>query len=126
MPQPTGRVCIPWTGPTFVLCLTGICLALLSKPSAQNLRPAAIQFTNVTEAAGIKFKHFKGNQGVSINREEMGAAFMLLAARCPNSRDRRWRELSFPERPKGEFWPRQSQARGRRRDYLAEWPTANV
>ena len=40
--------------------------------------------------------------------------------------DRRWRELSFPERPKGEFWPRQGQARGPRRDYLAEWPTANV
>jgi enediyne biosynthesis protein E4 len=71
MPQPT-RVCIPWTWPTFVLCLTGICLVLVSKPSAQSAPPAAIQFTNATEAAGIKFKHFKGNQGVSINREEFG------------------------------------------------------
>jgi hypothetical protein len=44
----------------------------VSKPSAQSAPPAAIQFTNATEAAGIKFKHFKGNQGVSINREEFG------------------------------------------------------
>jgi len=32
----------------------------------------AIQFTNVTRAAGIKFTHFKGNKGVSINLEEFG------------------------------------------------------
>jgi len=31
-----------------------------------------IEFTNVTAAAGIKFTHFKGNKGISINREEFG------------------------------------------------------
>src|SRR5581483_1458844 len=31
-----------------------------------------IQFTNLTDAAGIKFVHFKGNNGMSINREEFG------------------------------------------------------
>jgi hypothetical protein len=30
------------------------------------------QFTDVTESAGIKFVHFKGNQGISINLEEFG------------------------------------------------------
>lgn len=29
-------------------------------------------FTNTTAAAGIKFVHFKGNDGISINREEFG------------------------------------------------------
>jgi hypothetical protein len=37
---------------------------------AQN--PRLIQFTDVTSSAGIKFVHFKGNQGISINREEFG------------------------------------------------------
>src|SRR4029450_13118122 len=37
---------------------------------AQNQRPT--QFTDVTSPAGIKFVHFKGNQGISINREEFG------------------------------------------------------
>src|SRR5580765_1146978 len=32
----------------------------------------AIQFTDVTAQSGIKFTHFKGNQGISINREEFG------------------------------------------------------
>ena len=32
----------------------------------------SIQFTNVTSSAGIKFVHFKGNNGISINREEFG------------------------------------------------------
>jgi enediyne biosynthesis protein E4 len=31
-----------------------------------------IQFTDVAAAAGIKFVHFKGNEGTSINREEFG------------------------------------------------------
>jgi len=39
---------------------------------AQNSRPAVIQFTNVTASSGITFKHFKGNKGISINREEFG------------------------------------------------------
>src|SRR5436309_15933344 len=31
-----------------------------------------IQFSDVTAASGIKFVHFKGNEGISINREEFG------------------------------------------------------
>src|SRR5262249_34203020 len=34
--------------------------------------PNPVQFTNIAEAAGIKFVHFKGNSGISINREEFG------------------------------------------------------
>jgi hypothetical protein len=43
---------------------------LLSSVEAQNPKP--IQFADVTAAAGIKFVHFKGNNGISINREEFG------------------------------------------------------
>jgi enediyne biosynthesis protein E4 len=39
---------------------------------AQNVDHTRIQFTNATASAGIHFKHFKGNQGTSINREEFG------------------------------------------------------
>jgi hypothetical protein len=39
---------------------------------AQGPQPSSIEFTNVTAAAGIKFAHFKGNKGISINREEFG------------------------------------------------------
>ena len=31
-----------------------------------------VRFRDVTEKAGIKFKHFKGNKGMSINLEEFG------------------------------------------------------
>jgi len=34
-----------------------------------------IQFTNVTAAAGIKFVHFRGNDGIPINREIFGPGF---------------------------------------------------
>ncbi len=44
----------------------------IPKLYGQDVRPNSIQFTNVTAAAGIKFVHFKGNKGVSINREEFG------------------------------------------------------
>src|SRR2546428_12135369 len=39
---------------------------------AQAAPSVSIQFTNVTTSAGIKFVHFKGNNGISINREEFG------------------------------------------------------
>jgi enediyne biosynthesis protein E4 len=39
---------------------------------AQSRPSNSIEFTNVVAAAGIKFTHFKGNKGVSINREEFG------------------------------------------------------
>jgi len=47
-------------------------LLIVSELSAQDARPAPIELTNVTAAAGIKFVHFKGNKGISINREEFG------------------------------------------------------
>ena len=40
---------------------------------AQNSAPAGpIHFADITATAGIKFVHFKGNNGISINREEFG------------------------------------------------------
>jgi len=38
----------------------------------QKPEPRTIQFTNITAQAGVKFVHFKGNKGISINREEFG------------------------------------------------------
>ena len=64
-----GSPCL-WAIVVFGLC--GVFPAFVSRSSAQNSHSAAIQFVNVTESAGIKFKHFKGNQSVSINREEFG------------------------------------------------------
>ena len=51
-----------------------MCLVQLFCPGlgAQTPPSPAIQFTNITASAGIKFTHFKGNQGISINREEFG------------------------------------------------------
>ena len=51
-----------------ILMVNNVCVAHLY---AQSLQPA-IEFINVTAAAGIKFVHFKGNNGISINREEFG------------------------------------------------------
>ncbi len=39
---------------------------------AQASRPASIQFTNVTGPSGIKFVHYRGNDGIPINREIFG------------------------------------------------------
>ncbi len=54
------------------LALTAIGSIFISTLTAQNAPVAPVEFTNVTAAAGIKFKHFKGNDGISINREEFG------------------------------------------------------
>jgi hypothetical protein len=51
------------------ICAFG-CLFFLSELIAENAK--TIQFTNVTAIAGIGFRHFKGNNGISINREEFG------------------------------------------------------
>ena len=40
--------------------------------SAQGESSPSTQFSDVTESAGIKFVHFKGNQGTAINLEEFG------------------------------------------------------
>ena len=44
----------------------------LGNADAQTTRPAPIQFTNATATAGIKFVHFRGNDGIPINREIFG------------------------------------------------------
>ena len=55
-----------------MLALAAICSPFVPTLSAQNAPVPSIEFTNVTAAVGIKFKHFKGNDGISINREEFG------------------------------------------------------
>src|SRR5712671_1522219 len=57
---------------TFLLVLIVETSSFILYLYAQDARPAPIEFTNVTAAAGIKFVHFKGNKGISINREEFG------------------------------------------------------
>jgi len=47
-------------------------LAAMSFPAFLAAQEKPIQFSNITEAAGIRFQHFKGNQGISINLEEFG------------------------------------------------------
>ena len=54
---------LPWVL-SGAMCIPGL--------HAQGPQPASIEFTNVTASAGIKFAHFKGNKGISINREEFG------------------------------------------------------
>src|SRR5690348_13032665 len=78
MSQPSSSRPRPRRSPTTpgffpkMLVLTAACLSFISNVSAQDTRTPAIQFTNVTASAGIRFKHFKGNDGISINREEFG------------------------------------------------------
>jgi hypothetical protein len=67
-PSPTGKRFVR----TLLLVLVFSASSCILELDAQDARPAPIQFTNVTAAAGIKFVHFKGNKGISINREEFG------------------------------------------------------
>lgn len=48
-----------------------LCFSTTVEVQAQVLA-APVRFTDVTDKAGIKFVHFKGNNGISINREEFG------------------------------------------------------
>jgi hypothetical protein len=54
---------------TLLLAVCALSGELVTSSSAQ---APPIQFSNITVAAGIKFAHFKGNNGISINREEFG------------------------------------------------------
>src|SRR3954470_20709674 len=61
-----------------VLCAGALLIITLNSPKlpslhAQNPSSASsARFKDITMAAGIKFVHFKGNNGISINREEFG------------------------------------------------------
>src|SRR5262249_28217701 len=61
-----------------VLCAAGtlVCFGMLWRNRsvfAQAQPPAtSVRFTKITDSAGIRFVHFKGNNGISINREEFG------------------------------------------------------
>ena len=57
-------------GGSFFACVLAASLHISSQ--AQIEQPIPIEFKNSTAASGIKFVHFKGNDGVSINREEFG------------------------------------------------------
>ena len=51
----------------FSACFSAMMAAwfiLSAQLRAQTTRPSPIQFTNTTAAAGIKFTHFKGNNGI--------------------------------------------------------------
>jgi hypothetical protein len=60
------------------LCCAGTLIIALNSyklPSVRAQSPApdnSVRFTDITAAASIKFAHFKGNNGISINREEFG------------------------------------------------------
>ena len=54
------------------VALASACLMALLADAQSGREPQPIQFTNVTRSAGIRFTHFKGNQGTSINLEEFG------------------------------------------------------
>jgi hypothetical protein len=77
-PNPTrGQNHRPWPVSkrfvrTLLLVLIVTSPSFISELSAQESRPGLIEFTNATAAAGIKFVHFKGNNGIPINREEFG------------------------------------------------------
>jgi len=55
--------------PAALILLLASCLAVAQ---AGGTHPSSIQFTNVTAAAGIKFTHYRGNDGIPINREIFG------------------------------------------------------
>src|SRR4051794_28456571 len=56
----------------WILLAIPLCWILVAQVFAQEGGKTEIQFTNVSAKAGINFRHFKGNDGISINREEFG------------------------------------------------------
>ena len=75
---------IPRTGACWAHFRTALALAafslvpilvrsrILQNPSANPAEPSPTQFTNVTAAAGIKFTHLRGNDGIPTNLEIFG------------------------------------------------------
>ncbi len=64
------KVLIRWhkLGSLLLACMFLVACAAVRTQSQEK----PIQFTNVTRTAGIRFTHFKGNKGTSINLEEFG------------------------------------------------------
>src|SRR5580692_9189785 len=66
---------LSWSGATELWSPVALILLLAScwaHAQADGSQPGSIQFTNVTAAAGIKFAHYRGNDGIPINREIFG------------------------------------------------------
>ena len=73
-----------------VCLLTALLFAPVAADSAQGKASASIELVDVTQSAGIKFVHFKGNQGISINLEEFGPGV------CVSDYDRDgWQDIYF-------------------------------
>ena len=52
---------------------SALVLFLFALPASPQSAPSgAVRFRDVTETSGIRFAHFKGNKGISINLEEFG------------------------------------------------------
>jgi len=64
------KTALLFSGGTALIMAAG--LNWTTNTHAQASRPASIQFTNVTGPSGIKFVHFRGNDGIPINREIFG------------------------------------------------------
>ena len=54
------------------ICAVFFLLSAVSAVAAQSQAPTAPRFRDVTQSAGIEFRHVKANQGGSINLEEFG------------------------------------------------------
>jgi hypothetical protein len=52
--------------------LVSLLFAFVIRTGAQSRTTSPPQFVDITTSAGIKFTHFKGNKGISINLEEFG------------------------------------------------------
>jgi hypothetical protein len=70
------------TGRQFATTIAQVCVTAafldVSCLAQNSTASGPVQFPNVTERAGIKFSHFKGNKGVSINREEFGPGVCVV------------------------------------------------
>jgi len=66
---------LSWSAALEVRPSVALILLLASFPAhaqADGSQPGSVQFTNVTAAAGIKFAHYRGNDGIAIDREIFG------------------------------------------------------
>lgn len=64
------KFCLAWIASLAVLASPTV--AQKPAPPVQKDKEASIQFTNVTTAAGIKFTHLRGNDGIPTNLEIFG------------------------------------------------------